>query len=476
MTTVKPDERATPRNASAHRLLAAVLEEMGRSDDALARLQQAVALTPRDAQAHADLGTMLLQRGRSGDAIRHFREALALRADLGTAHLGLGTALAAVGEQRGARESLEKAIELEPTNAHGYFHLGRAKRFTRDDRHFIAMQRLAQDMRSLSLEAQIYLHFALGKAFGDIEDYEQSFYHLLEGNTLKRQQWPYREAKVLDRLKRVGAMFTPEIMREKAGLGEPSAVPVFIVGMHRSGSTLVEQILASHPKCFGAGELPNIDALARDLRGPNGAVFPEAVPSLSAQQLRALAGRYLAAIRPLSATAERITDKMPLNFIHAGFIHLLFPKAHIIHTRRDPCDTAISCFGIVLGQAFLGQGMDYSSDLAELGRFYRAYRSLMAHWRSVLPAGAMLEVNYEELVEDFERQARRIVAHCGLEWDDACASFYRNARPVLTASVGQVHQPIYSSSVGRWRRYEKFMQPFIRALEGDDPPASAPSR
>jgi tetratricopeptide (TPR) repeat protein len=466
MTADNSSERAIPKSASAHRLLAEVLGDMGRRDDALSRLQHAVAIAPGDAQTRSDLATMLHERGQTDDAIRQFRKALVLKSDCASAHLGLGIALAAVGNQEEAKRSLETAIALEPENAHGYFNLARAVRFKRDDPPFLAMQRLARNIRALPVEAQVYLHFALGKAFGDVGDYTQSFEHLRQGNTLKRQQWPYMEKKILGWLGRIQSIFTPELLREKSGLGNPSSAPVFILGMHRSGSTLIEQILASHPQCHGAGELTAIDAIAKDLRVINPAGFPEAVPSLADRQLREFADRYLAEIRGLSATAERITDKMPLNFIYTGFIHLLFPNARIIHTRRDPRDTAISCFGIVLGQSIYGQGVDYSSDLAELGRFYRQYRSLMAHWRNVLPAGVMLEVDYETLVEDFENQARRIVAHCGLQWDDACSAFYRNARPVMTASVGQVHQPIYRSSIGRWRHYDTFLEPFVRELEG----------
>lgn len=469
MTSDKPRGAtiAAPRHVSAHSLLADVLDDMGRTEDALARMQQAVRIHPNNAQAHSDLAAKLHELGRPDDAIRHYRQALALEPARAAAQFGLGIVLAAVGRQDEARRSFEKVIELEPTRCDAYYNLGLAVRFARDDWHFLAMEQLARNMTALSPEFQIYLHFALGKAYADVGDYDRSFDHLLQGNKLKRQQIPYSEAKMLGWLERVQTVFSPALMQEKAGAGHPSSLPVFIVGMHRSGSTLVEQIIASHPRCFGAGELSGIGTLATELPEPDAAEFCEGVRRLSARQLHALAGRYLAALRRLSATAERITDKMPRNFIHIGLIHLLFPNARIIHTRRDPRDTAISCFSTM--------GLGYF-DLAELGRFYRSYRSLLAHWRNVLPNGVMLDVDYEALVEDFDTQARQIVAHCGLEWDDSCAAFYRNERPVLTDSVGQVHQPIYRSSVGRWRRYEKFMGPFLDALEGKETPAPLPSK
>jgi tetratricopeptide (TPR) repeat protein len=439
---------------------------MGRTEDALAQFRQAVTIDPNDAEAHNDLAAMLCQLGRADEAISHYRQALALAPDHAAASLGLGIVFAAVGRLEEAKRAFDAAITLAPKDANTYYQLGLAVRFASDDRHFLAMQQLAGEMDCLPLEGQIALHLALGKAFADAGDYGRSFHHLAHGNALKRRQTPYDEAKTLGSLERVRTVFTSELLCEKAGLGSSSSLPVFIVGMHRSGTTLVEQILASHPKCFGAGELAEMGAIVQALRGPGSTEFPEAVPSLSATHLRELAARYLGTISRLSATAERITDKMPTNFIYTGLIHLMLPNARFIHTQRDPRDTALSCFSTLFGP-----GLDYSCDLAELGRFYRGYQSLMAHWRNVLPEGVMLELDYEAIVQDLEGQARRIVGHCGLEWNDACLSFYRTERPVLTPSVGQVREPIYQRSVGRWRRYEKFLGPFLQALEGDGSPA-----
>ena len=261
-------------------------------------------------------------------------------------------------------------------------------------------------------------------------------------------------------LDRIRAVFTAELMHQKRDLGDPSMIPVFIVGMPRSGTTLVEQILASHPKVFGAGELSEFSKAVTSLGMPNGALsFPETVPGLSAEQLRQLGTSYLDAIEAAAPGAERITDKMPANFRFVGLIHLALPNARIIHMRRDPVDTCLSCFSLL----FVGD-LPYCYDLGELGRYYRAYQTLMEHWRQVLPAGVMLEVQYEEVVADVERQARQIVAYCGLEWDDACLAFYRTQRPIRTSSAAQVRQPIYRTSVGRWKPYRHLLQPLIKEL------------
>src|SRR5262249_48400962 len=268
------------------------------------------------------------------------------------------------------------------------------------------------------------LQFALGKAYADLDQHERSFRHLLAGNKLKRAQIIYDEAEAMGYMQRIRTVFDAALLRTKAGGGEPAATPLFIVGMPRSGTTLIEQIIASHPKAFGAGELSDLDNIVHSLASFNGGAlrFPEVVVTMSDEQLRQVGARYVAAIRALAPTAVRVADKMPWNFHFPGLIHLALPNARVIHARRDPVATCLSCscFSIL----FTGNDNAYTYDLAELGRFYRAYESLMAHWRAVLPPGLMLEVQYEEVVDDLEKQARRIIAHCGLEWNDACLAFY----------------------------------------------------
>jgi hypothetical protein len=232
--------------------------------------------------------------------------------------------------------------------------------------------------------------------------------------------------------------------------------------MPRSGTTLIEQILASHPKIFGAGELQSFSRALSILEAPDGAPpsFPEFVPGLPAESLRQVGAHYLNDVRALAPPAERITDKMPGNFPLLGLINLALPNARIIHMRRDPIDTCVSCFSMLFAN-----GHPYSYDLAELGRYYRAYETLMSHWREVLPTGVMLEVRYEDVVADVEHQARQVVAHCGLPWDDRCLAFHETQRAVQTASAVQVRQPIYRTSVGRWRPYAELLRPLLRELD-----------
>jgi tetratricopeptide (TPR) repeat protein len=450
-----------PDDAEAITALGNTLHRLDRVEEAIAQYEKAIAAAPEFLEAHNSLGNTLHMQGQSEKALPYFQRALAIdAADLRT-NGNIGGALVALGKFDEARVFLEKAVALAPRKAACYWNLAMCKRFTADDRYFGMMQELAADLASLSAVEQTDLHFALGKAFSDVGDQQQSFDHILAANALKRQQIKYDETKNLATFDQIRTAFTADLLREKQGLGDPSDVPVFIFGMPRSGTTLIEQILASHPKVFGAGELRELWNSAPRIRATGDTSYLEAVSSVSADQLRQIGGSYLQAVRLKAPAAGRITDKMPGNFSFAGLIHLALPNARMIHARRDPRDTAFSCFCL-----HFASGHEFTYDLGELGRHYRAYDRMMQHWRAVLPEGAMLEVQYEELVADLESQARRIVAHCGLEWDDACLAFYETERSVRTASAMQVRQPIYQSSIGRWGPHEARLQPLLRELEG----------
>ena len=451
-----------PNNAEAHMNLANALGATERLRDALTHYQNAIAADPANAEAHARAAFMLFHLGRVQDAAGEADKALAVAPDHVGALNSLGVALRALGRTDEGIACLQKAIAAAPGKTAGlYYVLAASKRMSASDPHFLAMQKLASDMTALSPENRIGLDFALGKSLADIGEHQRSFAHLRRGNALKRQQFvDYDETKFLTRFERIQAAFSGALLAEKAAAGDPSSVPIFIIGMPRSGTSLVEQILASHPKVFGAGERYEFGDLAQDAAGAMKAEFPEAVTAMSGDALRALGTNYVRAMQSLAPeTAERITDKMPTNFFHAGLIHLALPNARIIHIRRDPCDIALSCFSTLFAI-----GHPHTYDLAELGRYIRAYEKLMAHWRRVLPQGAMIELHYEQLVADLEHESRRLIGYCNLEWNEACLSFHKTARPVRTASVVQVRQPIYTSSVARWKPYEKELQPFLQAL------------
>ena len=452
---LKPDYAEALNNRGS------ALCDLDRPAEALASLDRALALKPDYVQAHINRGNALKALGRAAEALASFAAALALRPDHPEAHDGKGLLLIELGRSSEAQIAIESAIRLAPRSARHYYNLTLSKRMTQGDPHLRAMKELAQEAPSLPLDEQIFLHFGLARAFADVGDHDRSFRHLLDGNGLKRKGTAYDEAASIGILERTRAAFTSQSMRGAEGAGDPSGAPVFIVGMPRSGTTLVEQILASHPEVFGAGEITDFDIAVAGLGGLAGGAThsPEAVARMSGDQFRRLGASYVARLAGLAPSAARITNKTPGNFSLVGLIHLALPNARFIHISREAADTCVSCFSSL----FVGN-LPYAYDLGELGRYYKAYDRLMAHWREALPKGVMLEVRYEELVANLEGQARRIIGHCGLEWDARSLDFHQNPRQVRTASAAQVRERIYQSSVGRWRRYRPFLAPLLAEL------------
>jgi tetratricopeptide (TPR) repeat protein len=450
---------APSRRTEVHNNLGISLQALGRHQEAIGQYQQALKLDGNSAEVRNNLATALQGLGQFEAAIAGYQAALAVKPDHAEAHNNIGVVLQALGRLEEASQAYERATKLAPANTEFQLNFANSRRFAAADARLTALHALENARTSLSTEQQIPLYFALGKAYTDLGEHSRSFGYLLKGNALKRAELSYDEAATLKRFERIQMTFTRELLREKSGAGDPSRVPVFVLGMPRSGTTLVEQILASHSKVFGAGELDAFGRAVASMASANGTPFPELASTISAEALRSLGGGYVERLSRAPAAAERVVDKMPSNFSFAGLIHLALPHARIIHTRRDPLDTCLSCFSILFTSEHA-----HAYDLGELGRFYRAYAELMAHWRNVLPAGVMLEVQYEDVVDDLEGQARNIIAHCGLDWEDSCLAFHETQRPVETASARQVRQPIYRSSVGRWRSYAGLLQPLRQAL------------
>jgi tetratricopeptide (TPR) repeat protein len=442
--------------------LAKVLTDLGKYDEAEEVARRAVALDPDYAEAHFNLGNALMLLGRHHEAEAVTRRAIALKPTLAGAHHNLGVALMDLGRLAEAREASERAIALAPREPMHFRQLGEVIKYTNGDPFLTALEVLSKGEASLAVTKQIDLHFALAKAYADIGRPEDEFRRLLAGNRLKRTRIEYDEAAVLGVIDRVQQVFTPEFIRASQGMGEPSAAPIFIVGMPRSGTSLIEQILASHPQVYGAGELKLLDRAIADVHCSMREVsaYPDIALHMSDEHFRKLGQNYLARVRHLTPAASHITDKMPANFVFAGLIHLALPNATIIHAVRDPVDTCISCFS-----KLFTEGNFQTYDLAELGRYYRHYKTLMQHWHAVLPPGRILDVHYEDTVADVEGVARRIVAHCGLPWDPRCLEFYSTKRIVRTSSAAQVRRPIYASSIGRRHSYGALLEPLLAELK-----------
>jgi tetratricopeptide (TPR) repeat protein len=448
-----------PRNPETLTLLAAV--EVGRREFARAKTAcaRALELRPGHAEALNLMGRIAFEEGRGDEAIAHYGAAIAREPKLAAAYNNLGNALRERGDIAEARAAFRAAVELEPRRTIGFHNLADLHRFAPGDPALATMEKLAGNVATLTEAEQLWLAFALGKAYDDLGDHARAFESLLLGNRLKRQQILYDERATLAQFERIRAVFTKKLIGEPRG-GEGTPVPVLIVGMPRSGTTLVEQILASHPQVFGAGELPNLPTLTSGLRDARGADYPDCVGAIGHEALHACGAAYVEGLRRRAPDAACITDKLPGNFAHLGFACLAVPNVRFVHVRRDPLDTCLSCFSKLFAQ----DQLHFAYDLAELGRYYRAYADLMEHWRAVLPPGVMLELQYEELVADPEPHVRRLLAHCGLEWDAACLQFHATKRPVRTFSAGQVREPLFRRSIGRARPYRKWLGPVMEAL------------
>jgi tetratricopeptide (TPR) repeat protein len=379
------------------------------------------------------------------------------RAAAAATHAQRGFEALHLGDIELAERSYGRAIDLAPEQARYYYGWAHLRTVRSDDRHIAGAERLRGCAQTLPIDERIALHFALGKIYGDLGRHEESFDQWIAGNALKRSTFDYDEAKMLGFFERVASVFTPEFVRARYGSGDPSPTPLFVIGMPRSGTTLVEQILASYSNVHPLGERSDVYETVQVLCAQRRIHYPEVFTDYS--DFAAFGAAYLERAGTASYGAFRVMDKMPTNFLYAGVIALMLPNARVIHVRRDPVDTCTSCFVQLFD---VHQAHMY--DLAELGRYYRAYDRLMQHWRVALPEGVMLEVAYEDVVADIETQARRIAAHAGLEWDARCLDFHRTRRPVLTASAAQVRQPLYATAVGRGRKYGKRLAVLLEAL------------
>ena len=435
------------------------LSALRRRNEALVAYELALSIRPSSAEVHDALGLLLVESSSHEQAIERFRAALTIRPNYVDAQIHLGNALEELGRIDEAHGAFEAAVALDPTNVRPRYALIMSRDIKAGDPHLAALKEWSERTSEPNNNSKILLHFGLAKANSDMGNQDASLEQLIYGNALKRTQIHYDEAATLALFKSTRKAFTSELLRTKHGMGHPSALPIFIVGMPRSGSTLIEQILASHPDVAGGGERSDfVDAMNDTVKGAL------ALPTiLSADDLWDLGANYLKRLSAssLDPAPQRLTDKMLANFFCVGLIHLALPHARFIHAKRNAVATCLSCFSKLFGTE-----QPFTYDLAELGRYYRAYERLMEHWNQILPPDVMLDVEYEKLVDDFEPQARRIVEHCGLAWSTDCLAFYKNPRPVRTASVAQVRKPIYRSAVERPAPDAALIRPLLEALAG----------
>ncbi len=450
-----------PDFAEAHNNLGNALKDQGKLDEAIACYRRALALKPDFAEAHNNLGVALKDQGKLEESLACYRRAVELKPDLAEAHNNLGSAAAEIGDLQGAEGFFRAALRHNSRFASAHYNLAELLGGKLPQTDLAAQRRLLAET-DLTGAQRVWLHFALAKVLDARGEYAEAAEHLERGNALQRSEWRNRgreydptEHELL--VTRMIAACTPAFFARVGGFGLESELPVFIVGLPRSGTTLVEQILASHSQVFGAGELD----LARDTMAALGAQAADAVEALGQldrQTAQRLASRHLESLRALSPAALRIVDKMPENYLYLGLLASLFPRAKVIHCRRDLRDVAVSCWMTHF------RHLRWTNDQQHIASRFHEYQRLMEHLRKALPA-PLLEVDYEETVADLEGVARKLVAWCGLTWEPSCLEFHQAKRPVRTASAIQVRQPVFRTSVERWRHYEQALAPLFARLE-----------
>jgi tetratricopeptide (TPR) repeat protein len=455
-----------PHDVGTHTNFGDVLNALARYPEALRQLEEALRLDPCCAEAHNNLAVTLKELGRQAESISHLERALQINPTYTPALNNLGNALVSRGQVGEGTEKFLRVLELDPDDVPAVFALATSTRHAFADPEVRHMQDLL-DRPRLGANNRELIHFALATVLDKRGSHDEAFAHAIAGNQSKKANYRRRGVgfdQAAHRLfcNEVLELFSSDGFSRLPSSGLDSEEPVFVVGMPRSGTTLVEQILASHSRVFGAGELDNIPQLVADLPGllKSPQSYPRCLDRLDATAARTIAQRQLQRLQELGGGASRIVDKMTINFLHLGLIALLFPKARIIHCRRDPRDICLSCFF----HNFASPGLSFTFALEDLGFYYQQYERLMEHWRRVLPM-PIFEIRYEELVREPEKWTRALLDFCGLEWDERCLAFHQTERPVKTASALQVRQPMYTRSVGRWKPYETHLQPLLRAME-----------
>ncbi len=453
--------RLAPDFTGAMADLARLCKEQNRFDEAIGYCEKVAGMEPGNPQAHLQLAGTLAPAALTYRAIDAYEKALELRPNFAAARLGLGHVLKTVGRQEEAIEAYRECIRLRPDSGESYWSLANLKTYRLSDADIAEMEKRLKST-GLTHQSRVNFLFAMAKALEDRGDYERAWDYYVEGNRAQRMEEKYDPVATEVVNDSIIEVFDRELLERNAGVGNPDPSPIFVIGLPRSGSTLIEQILASHSQVEGTSELPYAGRVAMSLNRnrADGVNYPEAVRELSGEHFHALGQDYLdLAAMHRTEGKPRFIDKMPNNFPAVGFLHLVLPNAKIIDARRHPLDSCLGCF-----RQLFAKGQTFTYDLADIGEYFLEYQRMMDHWHEVLP-GRVLTVQYEELVNDVESQVRRLLEYCELPFEENCLNFHETERPVRTASSEQVRQPIHSRSVGFWQNYADKLDELKAVLE-----------
>ncbi len=443
-----------PNFAEAHNNLGNMFREAGKHKEAADAYRKAVRLRPDNAVFHSNLGSGLHQLGEFDAARKAFGKAVHLDPGYADAWCNLAVVLGILGEKKEKIAACEKTLELKPYYGQALQMLAQDRRWSEKDARYAQMETYADDP-SVPLEDRINIGFGLGKINEDLEEYDAAFHYYQRANLLKRQTISLDIHQTQLQLAQIMQLCSKEWIAVRAEHGHKDARPVFIVGLPRSGTTLIEQVLDRHSNIHGAGELLHIPQIVRGVERDAHMRYPACMQRVPDPVYAQMGAHFMKEVNALAPNVAHIIDKMPGNFAHVGLIKAILPQAKIIWCRRDARDNAISIY-----KRQFGGFVPYAYDLYEIGRMVALSERMRAHWSEALPEGDFIEVAYEDVVADIEKQARRLTTFLGVEWEEACLSFHENKRAVTTASYEQVRQPLYDRSVGVWKHYETHLQPF----------------
>jgi Flp pilus assembly protein TadD len=452
-----------PENAEYLCNLATLLRDMKRGEEALPYYRRAMAHGLDKAEIHHSMATILVSLNQQEEALHHFQRSLELFENNAQAHHALGNLLTTLGKFDEAEVHFRRAIMIKPEKTESYRQLVHMHPIARTDKDLATQIETLLDNTTLTDPATADLHFALGKYHDSRAEYDDAFKHYRSANALMRKEVKFDRNEFKERIDALIATFTSNLFAEHCSTNN-SQRAVIICGLPRSGTTLTEQILASHPSVYGAGELTfwgDQEHKLQDESLANNSKYPESVTHLKKNQFNAFGEAYLATLNELAKPESTyITDKMPGNFLHLGLIHLALPHAKVIYCNRHPLDNAISIFFLRFGGLH-----PYAYDLDDLAFYIGEHHRLLQHWRNVFSKEQFLEIQYEDTVVDLERTARTLISFIGLPWDERCLDFHNTKRPIRTASQWQVRQPIYDSSVGRWKNYQSYLGPLSKFMQ-----------
>ena len=422
--------------------------------------KKAISLDKNLPEAHNNLGSLYDFTDKFEDAIECYKNAIKINPNFSYAHHNLGTTYVSLGNFNEAKIHFNESIKLNPNFIDTHQSLSRITKYTKDNEHFKQLKKIYENININDNDKKTTIGFALGKAYEDINDFKKAFFHYNEANTIKRKKINFSFKSENDKFNDIKNTYSKKIFSKYINAGYKNSTPIFIVGMPRSGTTLVEQILSSHSKVFGADELEFIpNFLEKNFGNSSPRLFLEEIVDFDKNNLKKTGEEYIKKINNISNNAKNVTDKLPINFLHIGYIKLILPDSKIIHCSRNPKDNCLSIFK----NFFRGQKLTFAYDFNEIIQYYNLYKDLMNHWYNLLP-DFIFEVKYENLIKNTKTEIKNLLDYCNLKWEESCLDFHKNKRPIKTASDYQARSKIYSKSIDSWKNYDEYLNNFFDKL------------